>query len=382
MCLCVLDVCPEGRPLSSLYTSALFPISTLQRIQILCGLKSPLLGPQSYIYRNGNSGNYNAEYFYSTQCLSQEYPKGVEVSTGGNQISGRLSRVEQLLETLVSKVSSFEEEEKIMTPESIGTDDILPPDSTTSSYNHNIQETAPLLALFDNTAVSTSPPLFFLRYISSDSYQLGRREFDSSQAPTPTSQSITPKSCPLGGSRISKIERIRQTLLDLFPSQSDIDTIYNQSSFWLCVHSSMVKSRYSVAASKFDLREISKGSPTTIARTLMHLASCIQQLDPTFDSTQLKLYPSAESRMERYIGAVQALVTSDEELVTSMEGLECLILLCSFHSNAGNPRRAWLNLRKAMNIAQLMGLHLTTCAIHGGREMWTTIVQADRYLVS
>lgn len=137
-----------------------------------------------------------------------------------------------------------------------------------------------------------------------------------------------------------------------------------------------------VASSRFNLAEISKGSPINIANTLLYLASSLQQLDPEFDSTQLKLYPSVESRMERYVCAVQALVTSDDELISSMDGIKCLVLQATYHSNAGNPRRAWLNIRKAMNIGQLMGLHLPSCTIRGGRDMWTKVVQGDRYFVS
>jgi hypothetical protein len=92
-------------------------------------------------------------YACRTKCVSQDYPEE-EISTSGNQIRGRLGRMEQLLETLVAKVSSLEDDEKIMTPESLGTEDILPPESNSTSCNHSIQETAPLLALFDNTAVS------------------------------------------------------------------------------------------------------------------------------------------------------------------------------------------------------------------------------------
>ena len=114
---------------------------------------------------------------------------------------------------------------------------------------------------------------------------------------------------------------------------------------------------------------------------LLYLASCMQQLDPGFDTTQLKLYPSLEARMERYVSMVQALVTSDEELVCSIQGLDCLIMQCAYHNNAGQPRRAWLTIRRAMNIGQLMGIHLQPCAIPGGKAAWSHIVQADRYLV-
>lgn len=132
---------------------------------------------------------------------------------------------------------------------------------------------------------------------------------------------------------------------------------------------------------KYDVSEIAKESPTGIARSLLYIASCLQQLDPEFDTTQLKIYPSVDARMERYVSTVQALVTSDEELVSSIEGLDCLILQAAYHSNAGNPRRSWLTLRKAMNISQLMGLHLPACTIPGAKKIWGHIIQGDRYLV-
>jgi hypothetical protein len=153
---------------------------------------------------------------------------------------------------------------------------------------------------------------------------------------------------------------------------------------WLRIFSStfVFEDNDSIPESIYDIEEVSKRHPTSIARTLLYIASCIQQLNPQFDVTQLELYPSVESYMERLISIVQALVTSDDELVSTTEGLECLMLLGSFHINAGNPRRAWLNFRRAMNIGQLMGLHREACSIPGGREMWYHTVQAERYLVS
>ena len=61
--------------------------------------------------------------------------------------------------------------------------------------------------------------------------------------------------------------------------------------------------------------------------------------------------------MEKCVTAVSNLVTSDDELIGTVEGLECLILNGGFQINVGNMRRAWLNFRRALNIAQLMGLH-------------------------
>lgn len=179
-----------------------------------------------------------------------------------------------------------------------------------------------------------------------------------------------------------RLERIRQTLLELLPAQSDIDIIFKVSSSWLSVHAFSLHGMDGIIPARFNVSEIYKDSLTGIARSLLYIASCLQQLDPDFDTSRLKLYPSVDARMERCVSAVQTLVTCDEELISSVDGLDCLILQCSYHSNAGNPRRAWLSLRKALNIAQLMGLHLPSCTIPGGSQIWAHITQGDRYLVS
>lgn len=92
-----------------------------------------------------------------TTCLSQEYPEEREPSNG-NQVGERLGRVEALLETLVAKISAYEEEEeaqKMMTPESIG-NDVLTPFATSSSDATN---STPLITIFDSPVVSISSSL-------------------------------------------------------------------------------------------------------------------------------------------------------------------------------------------------------------------------------
>jgi hypothetical protein len=131
--------------------------------------------------------------------------------------------------------------------------------------------------------------------------------------------------------------------------------------------------------SNFDMFDLSKQHPTLIARTLLYISLCLQRLPSNFDINVLHLPSSVESRIDRYISTVQTLITSDDDLVASMEGLECLILQGLFHINAGNPRRSWLTFRRALNIAQLMGLHKKDTPVPGGRMMWFQIVQFDRY---
>lgn len=87
-----------------------------------------------------------------TTCLGQEYPEERDTSSGG-QVGERLGRVERLLETLVAKIDSFEEDEnvhKIMTPESSIGNDVLTPYTTNASAN---PDNSPFLSLFENSVV-------------------------------------------------------------------------------------------------------------------------------------------------------------------------------------------------------------------------------------
>lgn len=93
--------------------------------------------------------------------------------------------------------------------------------------------------------------------------------------------------------------------------------------------------------------------------------------------------------MQRFLDTACRLVTSNDELIESLEGLECLILEGVFCINSGNLRRAWRVFRRAISVAQLMGLHrgdytdlniLDSSTMASPSFMWHRIVSQDRYL--
>lgn len=132
----------------------------------------------------------------------------------------------------------------------------------------------------------------------------------------------------------------------------------------------------------FDMTAIRKHStPLAVAKNLLCISVMLQQLPPHFDQTRLHIGNTA-TRMDKIMSNVQTLITADDELVSSMEGLDCLVLQGVHHMNNGNPRRAWLTFRRALNVCQLIGIHKTSNKLPGGRGLWQQIIQADRYLVS
>ncbi len=61
--------------------------------------------------------------------------------------------------------------------------------------------------------------------------------------------------------------------------------------------------------------------------------------------------------MTDIVANVTNLVTSNDDMVGTGEGLQCLILQALWHANAGNIRKAWLSCRRALQFSQLIGLH-------------------------
>jgi hypothetical protein len=97
--------------------------------------------------------------------------------------------------------------------------------------------------------------------------------------------------------------------------------------------------------------------------------------------------------MTRAVEAARYLVTSRDDLVGSIEGIECLMMEATFENNAGNLRRAWLAARRAMAMAQIIGLeervmpsttaNFEWCTFESSIDpmhMWFRLIQTDRFL--
>jgi hypothetical protein len=189
------------------------------------------------------------------------------------------------------------------------------------------------------------------------------------------------------------LENIRRRLVALFPSQHDTDLISKTTNAWvlLKVLCTPIEDLFhnNDPKSTFNLRDIAKRHPVTIARTVLYIVLSIQQLPPDFDMSRLSLGPNIDLVLYKYTNTIADIVQCNEELFGSIEGIECLLYLNMFHVNAGNLRRAWLCSRKAISIAQMKGFHKDPKRAPGlfdsktalsVKVLWTNIVLMDRYL--
>ncbi|KAF3405496.1 putative transcription factor [Talaromyces pinophilus] len=197
------------------------------------------------------------------------------------------------------------------------------------------------------------------------------------------------------GTDLNDVDR---ALIEAWPTQHDLDIILSVPvGVSVLLHGVICKSYSDYFSGAFPsprqvLQLPSKNShPVLVARRLLLLASFLQGIPPCFAGQLNGLSSDYKTIMSRVFDIATRLVTSNDELVSSLEGIECIMIESMYLNNAGNLRRAWLANRRAMGMAQMTGLHGNTKSSSmflddETREridpdyMWFRIVCTDRYL--
>ncbi|RYP60503.1 hypothetical protein DL770_009980 [Monosporascus sp. CRB-9-2] len=126
--------------------------------------------------------------------------------------------------------------------------------------------------------------------------------------------------------------------------------------------------------------------PVILAKRMLMFAITLQT---PYSENLLGLSEPQNVLMRRLVTAATTWVTTKEEMHGTIESLICIILEGVFEINCGNLRRAWAVYRRAMTVAQLMGLHRSPMPPlkridpelnANPKFMWFRIVYMDRYL--
>ncbi|KAH8892575.1 hypothetical protein GQ53DRAFT_719006 [Thozetella sp. PMI_491] len=130
--------------------------------------------------------------------------------------------------------------------------------------------------------------------------------------------------------------------------------------------------------------------PTIIARSMFILAICLQSARSELRRHGNPLSTSPEVITAHLTEAAGGLVCNRDEFMETAEGLECVILQGLYQANSGSVRQAWRTFRRAIVIAQLMGMHrrrpdyaahyIDPSSQADPNFMWFRIVQTERFL--
>ncbi|KAF2501647.1 hypothetical protein BU16DRAFT_613505 [Lophium mytilinum] len=309
----------------------------------------------------------------AVKCISQELP---DEFTEEEDSAGRIVRVEALLNELVNKVhhSAAVGVDQSMSDERRRPEPAAPTPVSDSEPNSSVSMHEPSPEAFhrrnENAATHHSAPAYC----------------------TPDSQTFTPaRAAPADAGKYGKIS---QLLLAAFPSQKDMDILMkaNNGASMFC-HSGNVKSSSQLDREEPEdeakLAEIPSPCthPVLLAKQMLIVSSLLLQFSP------LEHIPGLSEHhrgiMDRLADTAINLVTTNEELLGTMESLECILIEGFFHLNCGNVRRAWLAFRRTMGAAQLMGIDrpgiypvkvIDPSTNIDPRFIWFRIVYWDRFL--
>ncbi|KAJ5627896.1 hypothetical protein N7490_010124 [Penicillium lividum] len=190
-------------------------------------------------------------------------------------------------------------------------------------------ENAPVLQLFDN-------------------YLVSRRDDPSINDQFMGAKDMSPKA-----------RAVRIELISLFPSDQDIQKVLAQYSQLSCMWEEDVSALNKVFAARHDVPE-TLVAPADIAKALVCLSLGVLQSPLEFDFSVLQMSMDAQEFASRCCEAVDRLVVRDDDFSATLPGIECHLLLSKFHMNEGRLRKAWLINRRAIELAHLAGMHLST----------------------
>ncbi|CAI6304593.1 unnamed protein product [Periconia digitata] len=203
-----------------------------------------------------------------------------------------------------------------------------------------------------------------------------------------------------GQPRHHKLTGISQALLSAWPTPDDLEAIVSAPMGTASVYRGLICTSYEVfmenplpSPRELLVTPESSLNPVFVARKLLMLATYLQNLSPaavTLVSEQLTV--NFRGLMDRAFNAATELVTNNDELTGSVEGIECIMMAALYLNNAGRLRLAYLAIRRALTIAQMIGLDRgsnsslirildqDTLERISPEFMWFRLVQTDRYL--
>ncbi|KAI5860127.1 hypothetical protein GGS23DRAFT_250246 [Durotheca rogersii] len=275
-----------------------------------------------------------------TPCVSQEFPNE-QPQAPDRGLSQRLSRIEGLLEMLVTRIApnayipGARDQRPFTSSDSVEDDEL---DSSADVLRPSAADHPPIMGIFDALQEDGG------------NYASGRASFVPTPASTQSKAAVT-VAIPTMHAHISK------ALHAAFPCQHDIDAILaaGPGAFFIVKFFNGVDGPSEPPSALSEIPPVTS-HPALLAKRLIQLTNCMQKLSPSELPLGLTSKEPIRAQMNRMVSIVSELVASNDDLVGSVEGLEALHLVALYHANAGNLRKSWLASRRVIAVAQLMGV--------------------------
>ncbi|KAH0838988.1 hypothetical protein FOPE_05322 [Fonsecaea pedrosoi] len=336
------------------------------------------------IYRDGSRSRCEECYARGTPCVAQsQSPKTTSViNTASTKADGnseeakyslreRVARLEDFVQNYLSHESSFKssnsrQSHNTLDNHSAYTDPRT--DGGTPTSTNDPSASNPILSLFDNDIITQA----YHTTHSSLAQAVARTE---------------PPAFHPG----------RYELLLLLPHDPDLDTLISLSEDWWnsAPHRfPELFDREETTAENWRSvlnRKLSLANPAETAKVLLWALISAERLSEEVFQGGTFRDPGALATLEsRIIPAINRAVVFQDDITTTLPGIECLVLLARYHCNHGRLQKAWHLSRRALEYAISIGLNraasIKQSPITPGQslgrqiEVWEAVCFLDRYI--
>jgi hypothetical protein len=180
-----------------------------------------------------------------------------------------------------------------------------------------------------------------------------------------------------------------KSLRTLLPNSDGIDSILRSTEqYWPIwdghglVFSADRSHPIDTASAKiFIVNSLRSENLLVVAKCILFLAMCVQQLPKDYTKSGVHLPDSPNTLVDSYMGAVDNLLSINGSHSISLEVLECLEIQTKIYINMGKPRESWQCCRRGIDLAILLGLHkVDGTSSDRQKAIWSHFWQGDRHL--
>ncbi|KAL7905216.1 hypothetical protein GGI35DRAFT_471775 [Trichoderma velutinum] len=347
-----------------------------------------------------------------TTCVSQEFPEEEQSGGRAQQMGDRIVRVEALVEQLVRTVGSSSGGDGGKGGVAARSGSTGGASAATGSPDAGAgagagpssgERGASLGVLTPDDSGSESARLFGIYSTSVDGLEdEGLAASDANGTPFVRTLRESGVGHPQSAPPAGKFARISQMLHAVLPSHEDALALCALGGGVAVYQKQLLSRPYDyLRHAGWDSPEMMAElpgpdvHPVLLAKKLLYFSILLQYSGTEFYATLQMSRAHGLTQLQamaRMVDIAINNVTTNDELIGSVDGLECVMLEGMFHGNGGNLRREWMTTRRAMVLAQLMGLHKglgnhqplkvldpTQRRIFPA-HLWFRIVSADRYV--
>jgi hypothetical protein len=273
----------------------------------------------------------------------------------------RVARLEALVESLVDD-KSYDRSEKHAAEalRSLGSEFPLTPHSEdTHSTAGNGTGSAPLLSLFNNDVLSRAENQQPMVLSGPSPNSMGNQNSPGVPSIVYTSQ-VEPQAAAATAKQ--KDDRTRQALMSVLPAWEKLRVILrDHQDAWAVFQRKCPGTREAGSIEQFAHKALTTGGPQGLGLLVLLYGSCIEG-----------------DTLDQCLALVDRWITSDDEYMGALEGLECALFQGKTYADIGQARRSWLCFRRALTHAQLIGLHRNHAMSIPRETIWWSIYGADR----